>query len=246
MKTNEIFGSRAIIEAINANTQIEKVYMIKEAQNELSKELFDLLKKSNTPYQYVPIQKFRKYEDKNHQGVFAKIALVNTVTIDELTENLVLSENPMLLMLDGVNDVRNFGAIARTAVCTGVKGIIILEKGAAPINADAIKTSAGALFNIPVCRVNHLKDAIYYLQGSGFQIVAASEKTDDLVYDIDFKKPTAIIMGSEGRGVNPSTLKICDFKAKLPMHGTIESLNVSVACGAFLYEAVRQKIVSSD
>lgn len=242
MTTNEIFGSRAIIEAINSDTEIEKIYILKDAENDLSKELFALIKKERITYQYVPIQKFNKFSDRNHQGVFAKIALVKTVTIEELTENLVIEENPTLLLLDAVNDVRNFGAIARTASCTGVKGIIILDKGAAPISADAIKTSAGALFKIPVCKVNHLKDAIYFLQGSGFQIVAATEKTDDLIYDVDLKKPTAIIMGSEERGINPSTLKICDHKAKLPMEGEIASLNVSVACGAFLYEAMRQKL----
>lgn len=242
MKTNEIFGSRAIIEAINSDTEIEKIYILKDGENDLSKELFTLIKSNRIAYQYVPIQKFNKFSDRNHQGVFAKIALVKTISIEELNENLNLEENPTLLLLDGVNDVRNFGAIARTASCTGVKGIIILDKGAAPINADAIKTSAGALFKIPVCKVNHLKDAIYYLQGSGFQVVAATEKTDNLIYDVDLKKPTAIIMGSEERGINPSTLKICDQKAKLPMSGDIASLNVSVACGAFLYEAMRQNL----
>ena len=242
MTTNEIFGSRAIIEAMNSDTEIEKIYILKDAENDLSKELFALIKKERIAYQYVPIQKFNKFSDRNHQGVFAKIALVKTVTIEELTENLILKDNPTLLLLDAVNDVRNFGAIARTASCTGVKGIIILDKGAAPLSADAIKTSAGALFKIPVCKVNHLKDAIYYLQGSGFQIVAATEKTDELIYAVDLKKPTAIIMGSEERGINPSTLKICDRKAKLPMEGEIASLNVSVACGAFLYEAMRQKL----
>lgn len=242
MKTNEIFGSRAIIEAINSETEIEKIYVLKDAENDLSKELFALIKKHRIAFQYVPIQKFSKLSDKNHQGVFAKIALVKTLSIEELTENLILENNPTLLLLDAVNDVRNFGAIARTASCTGVKGIVILDKGAAPISADAIKTSAGALFKIPVCKVNHLKDAIYFLQGSGFQIVAATEKTDALIYDVDLKKPTAIIMGSEERGINPSTLKICDHKAKLPMEGEIASLNVSVACGAFLYEAMRQKL----
>ena len=242
MKTNEIFGSRAIIEAINSDTQIEKIYILKEAENELSKELFNLIKTNKISFQYVPIQKFRKFEDKNHQGVFAKVALVRTISLEELTGQLELKQNPTILMLDQVNDVRNFGAIARTASCTGVNGIIILDKGAAPISADAIKTSAGALFKIPVCKVNHLKDAIYYLQGEGFQIVAATEKTEKLIYDIDLKKPTAIIMGSEERGINPSTLKICEHKAKLPMKGEIASLNVSVACGAFLYESMRQKL----
>ena len=242
MKTNEIFGSRAIIEAINSDTQIEKIYILKEAENELSKELFSLIKTNKISFQYVPIQKFRKFEDKNHQGVFAKISLVRTISLEELTGQLELKQNPTILMLDQVNDVRNFGAIVRTASCTGVNGIIILDKGAAPISADAIKTSAGALFKIPVCKVNHLKDAIYYLQGEGFQIVAATEKTENLIYNIDLKKPTAIIMGSEERGINPSTLKICDHKAKLPMKGEIASLNVSVACGAFLYESMRQKL----
>lgn len=241
MQQELIFGSRALIEAIKAGTDIEKVFLLKESQSELSKELFELLKSNKISYQFVPIQKFNKFQDKNHQGVYAKIALVKTVSLDELCENLDLENNPTLLLLDQVNDVRNFGAIARTAACTGVKGIIILDKGSAPINADAIKTSAGALFSIPVCKVNHLKDAIYYLQGSGFQVVAATEKTDDTIYNIDLKMPTAIIMGSEERGINPSTLKICDHKAKLPMYGDIGSLNVSVACGAFLYEAVRQK-----
>lgn len=242
MKTNEIFGSRAIIEAIKSNTQIEKIFILKENENDLSKELFLLIKEFKISFQYVPIQKFKKHEDKNHQGVFAKIALVRTISLEELTERLELEKNPTILMLDQVNDVRNFGAIARTASCTGVNGIIILDKGAAPISADAIKTSAGALFKIPVCKVNHLKDAIYYLQGEGFQVVAATEKTENLIYDIDLKKPTAFIMGSEERGINPSTLKICDHKAKLPMKGEIASLNVSVACGAFLYESMRQKL----
>lgn len=244
MQTNEIFGSRALIEAIKSDIQIEKVFLLKESQNELSKELFTLLKKNRVNYQFVPIQKFNKFSDKNHQGVYAKVALVNTITIEELSEELDLETNPTLILLDQVNDVRNFGAIARTAECTGVKGIIVLDKGSAPINADAIKTSAGALFRIPVCKVSHLKDAIYFLQGSGFQIVAATEKTDQLIYDVDFNQPTAIIMGSEGKGVHPSLLKISDSKAKLPMEGEIASLNVSVACGAFLYESLRQRLQS--
>lgn len=242
MKTNEIFGSRAVIEAINAAVEIEKIYLLKDAENDLSKELFSLIKQHRIAFQYVPIQKFNKFSDKNHQGVMAKVALVKTINIETLTDNLDLDTNPTILLLDAVTDVRNFGAIARTASCTGVKGIVILDKGSAPINADAVKTSAGALFKIPVCKVNHLKDAIYYLQGSGFQVVAATEKTNDLIYDVDLNKPTAIIMGSEERGINPSTLKICDYKAKLPMEGEIASLNVSVACGAFLYEAMRQKL----
>ena len=141
-----------------------------------------------------------------------------------------------------MSDARNFGAIIRTAECTGVSGIIIQKQGSAPVNGDTVKTSAGAVFNVPICKVDHIKDAIFYLQGSGVKTVAATEKTESHIYDINLNEPVAIIMGSEDRGVNPSVLKIVDEKAKLPMFGTIESLNVSVACGAFLYETVRQRM----
>ena len=137
--------------------------------------------------------------------------------------------------------MRNFGAIVRTAECTGVSGIIIQKKGGAPVNADSIKTSAGAIFNMPICKVDHIKDAVYHMQASGIKVVAATEKTDQTLYDIDFNLPCAIVMGSEGKGVNPSVLKAVDEQAKLPILGEIDSLNVSVACGAFLYEAIRQR-----
>ena len=148
---------------------------------------------------------------------------------------------PLFLILDQLSDARNFGAIIRTAECTGVDGIIIQKQGSAPVNGDTVKTSAGAVFNVPICKVDHIKDAVFYLQGSGIKTVAATEKTDNTSYDISLNEGIAIIMGSEDRGVNPSVLKIVDEKAKLPMFGTIESLNVSVACGAFLYETVRQR-----
>ena len=144
------------------------------------------------------------------------------------------------------SDVRNFGAIIRTAECTGVDGIIIQKKGGAPVNGDTIKTSAGAVFKMPICKVDHIKDAVFYMQASGIKVVAATEKTDNTLYDVSFKEPCAIIMGSEDRGINPSTLKIVDTKAKLPLLGDIQSLNVSVACGAFLYEAVRQRLTIDD
>jgi len=143
--------------------------------------------------------------------------------------------------LDGISDARNFGAIIRTAECTGVNGIIVQKSGSAPVNGDTVKTSAGAVFNIPICKVDHIKDAIFLLQASGITTVAATEKTEKSLYDVTLSGPTAIVMGAEDRGINPSVLKIIDEKAKLPMFGTIGSLNVSVACGAFLYEAVRQR-----
>lgn len=152
------------------------------------------------------------------------------------------SKTPLFLLLDQITDARNFGAIIRTAECCGVHAIIVQNKGGAPVNADTVKTSAGAVFKIPICKVNHIKDAIYYMQSSGIHVVAATEKTEDTLYEVDFKLPTALIMGSEEKGVNPSVLKIVDAKAKLPMYGTIGSLNVSVACGAFLYEILRQRI----
>ena len=154
-------------------------------------------------------------------------------------------KHPLFLVLDQLSDVRNFGAIIRTAECTGVDGIIIQKKGSAPINGDAIKTSAGAVFNIPICKVDHIKDALYYFQASDIKIIAATEKTENSLYITDFTKGCAIVMGSEGKGISPSVLKIVDAKAKLPMFGNIASLNVSVACGVFLYEAVRQR-QSSD
>lgn len=152
------------------------------------------------------------------------------------------AKTPLFLLLDQITDARNFGAIIRTAECSGVHAIIVQNKGGAPVNADTVKTSAGAVFKIPICKVNHIKDAIYYLQASGIKVVAATEKTEDTLYTVDFNAPAALIMGSEEKGVSPSVLKIVDEKAKLPMFGAIASLNVSVACGAFLYEIVRQRI----
>ena len=150
-------------------------------------------------------------------------------------------EQPLFLVLDQLNDVRNFGAIIRTAECAGVDGIVIQKKGSAPINGDSIKTSAGAVFNIPISKVDHIKDALYYFQASDIKTIAATEKTKNTLYDTNFKEGCAIVMGSEGKGISDSVLKIVDVKAKLPMFGKIASLNVSVACGAFLYEAVRQR-----
>ena len=241
---HQIFGIRAIIEAIQAGKEIDKVFIQKEAQGELMQELMKTLKKNNVNFSYVPIEKLNKLSKfNNHQGAVASISPVKFLTIEELVEGVLeTKEKPLFLILDQLSDARNFGAIIRTAECTGVDGIIIQKQGSAPVNGDTVKTSAGAVFNIPICKVDHIKDAVFYLQGSGITTVAATEKTENNLYDIDFTKGIAIIMGSEDKGVNPSVLKIIDQKAKLPMFGTISSLNVSVACGAFLYEAVRQRI----
>ncbi len=242
-KENQIFGIRAIIEAINAKKEVDKVFIQKDASSDLMNELMKTMKKNNINFSYVPIEKLNKLTHNNHQGAVATIAPISFHTLENLVESLLEKEKkPLLLILDQLSDARNFGAIIRTAECTGVDGIIIQKQGSAPVNGDTVKTSAGAVFNIPICKVDHIKDAIFYLQGSGIKTVAATEKTENNIYDINFNEPVAIIMGSEDKGVNPSVLKIVDEKAKLPMFGTIESLNVSVACGAFLYEAVRQRL----
>lgn len=241
-KETTIFGIRAVIEAIKAGESIDKVFLQKGLRGELFHELEQLLRKEGINSSYVPIEKLNRLTKKNHQGVVAQIAPIDFYDLEDLVMNVIESgETPLFLLLDQLSDVRNFGAIVRTAECTGVSGIIVQKKGGAPVNGDAIKTSAGALFKVPICKVDHIKDAVFYLQASGINVIAATEKTNDTIYDVSFKEPCAIIMGSEGKGINPSVLKVVNAKAKLPLLGEIESLNVSVACGAFLYEVVRQR-----
>lgn len=241
-KENQIFGIRVIIEAIQAGKELDKVFLHKDAQGDLMRDLLKILKQHKVNFTYVPIEKLNRLTDKNHQGAVATIAPVSFYDLENLISSVSESgKTPLFLILDQISDARNFGAIIRTAECTGVNGIIIGKQGAAPVNGDTVKTSAGAVFNVPICKVEHIKDAIFYLQGSGIKTIAATEKTETSLYDLSLTEPLAIIMGSEDRGVNPSVLKIVDEKAKLPMFGTIASLNVSVACGAFLYEVVRQR-----
>ena len=242
-KEQQIFGIRAIIEAVQAGTEIDKVFVQKDLQGDLMKELLKVLKQNGVNFSYVPVEKLNRLGNRNHQGAVASISPISFADLDELIATL-LEENkkPLFIVLDGISDARNFGAIIRTAECTGVNGIIIPKQGSAPVNGDTVKTSAGAVFNIPICKVDHVKDAVFHLQSCGIKTVAATEKTNNNIYDIDFTEPVAIVMGSEDKGVNPSVLKVVDEKAKLPMYGTISSLNVSVACGAFLYEVVRQRL----
>ena len=244
MENTTIFGLRAIIEAINSGSTINKVYLQKGLRGNLFFELESLIKQEKITTSFVPVEKLdRLSKNKNHQGAVAQISPIEFADLEQLIESsFKLTETPLFLILDQVSDVRNFGAIIRTAECTGVNGIIIQQSGSAPINAETIKTSAGAAFKLPISRVNHIKDAIYMLQTENVKIVAATEKTEDLIYDVNYNQPIAIVMGSEHRGVNPSVLKIVDYKGKLPLLGEIDSLNVSVACGAFLYEAIRQRI----
>jgi len=238
----QIFGIRAIIEAINSGETIDKVFLQKGLSGDLFTELESVLRKNTVNTSYVPIEKLNRLTKKNHQGAVAQISPIAFYDLEDLVMNVIESgKTPLFLLLDQLSDVRNFGAIIRTAECTGVDGIIIQKKGGAPVNGDTIKTSAGAVFKVPICKVDHIKDAVFYMQASGIKVIAATEKTENTLYNISFKDPCAIIMGSEGRGINPSTLKVVDEKAKLPLLGDIESLNVSVACGAFLYEVIRQR-----
>ena len=245
-KETSLYGLRAILEAIEANKSIDKVFLQKGLRGELFGQLEHEIRKNGINCSYVPVEKLNRITTNNHQGAVAQIAPISFYELDRLVSVVKeTKENPLYLILDQLSDVRNFGAIIRTAECTGVDGIIIQKSGSAPINGDTIKTSAGAVFNIPICKVDHIKDAIFYFQASEIQVVAATEKTDQMLYDIDFQSATAIVMGSEGKGVSTSVLKLVDAKAKLPMYGSIASLNVSVACGAFLYEVVRQRHSSS-
>lgn len=240
-----IFGIRAVIEAVEADKAIDKILLQKGLSNELFNQLRQALRGKDIPYQFVPPEKIRKITDKNHQGVIAYLAEVTYYeTEDLLQEVFEQGKTPLVLILDRITDVRNFGAIARSAECAGVDFIIIPSRGAAQINADAIKTSAGALHRIKVCREDNLKNTIDYLKEYNLQIVACHEKTDKMVYDADFKQPTAIIMGSEENGISGEYLKRSQVQVKIPMAGTIASLNVSVATGIILYEVMKQRLSS--
>lgn len=239
---NFIFGIRAVIEAIEAGKEIEKILIQRGIAGELFNQLRKALKGTDIPYQLVPPEKIRRVTTKNHQGVIAYVSEVTYYRAEDLLPR-VFEEGkvPLVLLLDRVTDVRNFGAIARSAECAGVDFIIIPSRGAAQINADAVKTSAGALHRIPVCRENNLKDTINYLLEYGLQVFACHEKTDTLIYSADLKGPTAIVMGSEENGISAEYLKLCSGAIKIPMPGNTASLNVSVATGIVLFEVIRQR-----
>ncbi len=238
-----IFGIRAVQEALLSNQSIDKIYLQIGLQGVNYQELNSLIRKKGIATSIVPLEKLNTLTKfQNHQGVVAKMAPVEYIDLETLVENVIGKvEKPLFLLLDNITDVRNYGAIIRTAECTGVHGIIIPKTGSATLSGAGIKTSAGAAFKIPLCKVDHLKDAVYYLQSAGISVIAATEKTDQAIYKLDLNTPLALIMGSEDKGINPSVLKIVDNKAKLPLLGSIDSLNVSVACGAILYEIVRQR-----
>ena len=245
MEKNEmIFGIRAVIEAVEAGKEIDKVLVKKELQGDLAKELFSVLKDAGVLIQKVPVERMNPITRKNHQGVVAFISSVTYQSLENLIPGLYEEGKvPLLVVLDGITDVRNFGAIARTCECAGVHAIVIPQRGSVTVNADAVKTSAGALHTLPVCRVRNLHEALRFLQNSGIRLVAATEKADQSYTEVSYTDPTAIILGAEDTGISADSLRICDQMVKIPQFGTIGSLNVSVAAGVMIYEAIRQRMV---
>ena len=240
---NMIFGIRAVIEAIDAGKEIDKIFLRREMGGDLARELFDKLKDAQVAIQRVPLEKLNRLTMKNHQGVVAYISSVEYQRIEDIIPTLYeQGKNPFVVILDGVTDVRNFGAIARTCECAGVDALIVPVHGAAAANADAIKTSAGALHVIPVCREQSLHNCVSYLQKCGIQVIAASEKATHSYTEANYQNPLAIIMGAEDVGVAPDILRICNDMVSIPILGQIESLNVSVAAGILIYEAVKQRM----
>ena len=239
-----IYGIRSVKEAIESKKSLNRVYIQRGLKGASAFDLIKTLNKKDIEISYVPIEKLNRFTLKNHQGVVATISPIKFLSINDLSK-IVEKKNDscQILILDQISDVRNFGAIVRTAECSGVDCIIIQSSGSAPVNGDTIKTSSGAVFNVPICKVSHIKDAIFLLKQLNIKIYGATEKAEKNIYQTDFKSSQAIIMGSEGKGLSRSVVDLCDELIKIPLLGKIESLNVSVACGAFLYETVRQRMV---
>ncbi len=243
LKENEmIFGTRAVIEAIQAGKEVDKILMKRDLQSDLSRELFAIIKDTNIPLQRVPQEKLDRLTRKNHQGVIAFISAVTYQKLEDIVPFLYeQGKVPFILLLDGVTDVRNFGAIARTCECAGADAIVIPVRNSVSVNADAVKTSAGALHTLPVCKESSINESIKFLKNCGFKIVAATEKSQKDYTTIDYTVPTAIVMGGEDMGVAMDNLRICDEMVSIPILGNIASLNVSAAAAVLLYEVVKQR-----
>ena len=238
-----VFGIRAVTEAIQSGQEIERIFFRNNLHGEQSSVLRELVRKAGIPSQTVPVERLNRFTRKNHQGVVALISPILYHDLGQLIPMIFESGKvPLLMVLDGITDVRNFGAIARTAECAGISGLIIPHKGVARIHEDAVKTSAGALLSLPVCRHQQLTDAIKYLRNSGIKIVGAKEKSNLTFYETNFRDPVAIVMGSEEKGISGGVLQLCDEVVSIPLFGSISSLNVSVAASLLIYEAIRQRI----
>ena len=239
---NQIYGIRPVIEAIKSGKEIEKIFLQKGLRSEGFRQLHSYIRELEIPVQFVPLEKMNRLTRENHQGV---VACISEITYQKL-EYIIpwvyeQGKAPLVLILDHITDVRNLGAIARTAECAGVDALLIPEKGSAQVNQDAIKTSAGALYKIPVCRCPNLRESITYMKNSGIKILAATEKTDTGYTASDLSAPLALIVGSEESGISGELLELADERVKIPIRGEIESLNVSVAVGVILYEILRQR-----
>lgn len=241
-KQEMIFGTRAVMEAVRAGREIEKIFLQTGLNNDLIKELISVARDNNVPLSFIPQQKLNKLSSKNHQGVICMLSVVKYATLEDLIDKAYSDGlEPFFIILDRITDVRNFGAIARTADCAGITGIIIPDKGNAPITGDAMKTSAGALGFLPVVRVTDLRKAIKSLKENGIQVLACTEKASMALYETDLRAPVALMLGSEEDGISQDLIKEADHLVKIPMYGNIGSLNVSVAAGIALYEVIRQK-----
>lgn len=241
-KNEMIFGVRAVIEAVQAGKEIDKILVKKDIQSDLSKELFNAIRGKNINVQRVPVEKINKITRKNHQGVLAFVSQISYQKIEDIVPFLYeQGKSPFIVLLDGITDIRNFGAIARTCECAGVDAIVIPSKNSVTVTADAIKTSAGALHSIPVCRENNISDAINFMKDSGIRILAATEKGEVDYTQSNCEGPMCIVMGAEDKGIPYNHLKLCDELVRIPQYGTIGSLNVSVAAGILVYEVVRQR-----
>jgi 23S rRNA (guanosine2251-2'-O)-methyltransferase len=238
-KGQEIYGIRAIMEAIVQDKTIDKIWLLKGQQGSLFKYLEQKIHEKGISFSYVPVERLERFSHQNHQGAVARIAPINFVSLEELIENNS-SEKATYLLLDGITDARNLGAILRTAAAVGVSGIVLPQTGSAPVNADTVKTSAGGIFSVPLVKVNHLKDALFLFQAHDIKTIAVSEKVEKTAYEINFEGPLALIIGSEDKGIQKGLLKMADTTVKLPMSDQMDSLNVSVACGVVLYEIQRQ------
>ena len=228
-----IFGKRSVFEALENDIQIDKVFMDKKSLH--MDNIKRIIIEKKIKISFVPIEKLNNLTRKNHQGIVATISPVKTFNLRDL-EVAIDNKHSNFLILDNITDTKNFGAIVRSSECLGVNGIIISKTGSSPINGDTIKSSSGAIFNLPIYKLDHIKDAIFLLKEKNVEIIAADEKSENSLFDFKFNKKTAIVMGSEGKGISKSILKLCDKTIRIPMKGKIKSLNVSVACGIILVE----------
>jgi 23S rRNA (guanosine2251-2'-O)-methyltransferase len=238
-----LYGLRAVKEAVSSGKEFDRVFVQKGLKSELFGELRVVLEENKIPYQFVPAEKLNRItNNRNHQGIVAFISHILYHRIEDVLPGIFEEgKTPLILVLDRITDVRNFGAICRTAECAGVQAVVIPTQGAAQVNGDAIKASAGALHNIPVCREPNLKVALDYLKESGLSLISITEKSDDYYPKADYTGPVALILGSEEDGISHEYLRKSDMRVKIPMAGKIESLNVSVAAGIVLFEAVKQR-----